>query len=148
MTKKKITTAGSGSDQGLGHDPLAWLSEEPTGGEEAMVDPATNVSKETDDPELAVGILKLGQELTIQVIDEVRDSWLQELGQNGDLTIDAADLEQVDGAGIQLLLSLVQTIEARGNRIKWSGISDALSSGAKTVGLAENLKLDQIEVTT
>jgi anti-anti-sigma regulatory factor len=148
VTKKKITTAGSGSDQGLGHDPLAWLSEEPTGGEEAMVDPATNVSKETDDPELAVGILKLGQELTIQVIDEVRDSWLQELGQNGDLTIDAADLEQVDGAGIQLLLSLVQTIEARGNRIKWSGISDALSSGAKTVGLAENLKLDQIEVTT
>jgi ABC-type transporter Mla MlaB component len=66
---------------------------------------------------------------------------LSQLDGAGAAGIDGAEVTQVDGAGLQLLLSLVQTIEARGASVRWTGVSDTLLEGARTLGLVEALRL-------
>lgn len=55
--------------------------------------------------------------------------------------LDAADLERVDAAGLQLLLAFVRTARERGLALKWQAVGSTLEAGAELLGLANALEL-------
>ena len=59
----------------------------------------------------------------------------------GRLVVDAAELHQVDSAGLQLLVSARRTALARGVPFAWHAASDDLTRAARRAGLADALAL-------
>jgi len=57
------------------------------------------------------------------------------------VTLDGSGVEQVDGAGVQLLAAFMKEAAERQVEVRWSGVSDRLWSAATQLGLAEVLDL-------
>lgn len=55
------------------------------------------------------------------------------------ITVDAAGLEHVDGAGAQLLLAFCRAARERGLDLVWRGVSPALNDVAQLLRLTEIL---------
>jgi ABC-type transporter Mla MlaB component len=86
--------------------------------------------------------LALPAELTIYTVGELHPQWLQWLGevrsapgQDGALEIRAEGVDQVDAAGIQLLVSLQRALEAQGRRLHVRDPSQTLADGCGALGL-------------
>ncbi len=86
--------------------------------------------------------LALPAELTIYTVGELHPQWLQWLGQGaGDVPapeqacVQAGAVDQVDGAGLQLLLSLQRALADRGRRLLIQAPSEVLRSGCEGLGL-------------
>jgi len=85
----------------------------------------------------------LGAELTIYTVAETRDRLLAALQADtagdtaGDaaLVIDASAVADVDGAGVQLLLSLSQALAGRQRRLALAGPSAPLRAACSRLGL-------------
>lgn len=88
----------------------------------------------------------LPEELTIYTAAELHGRWLADLaagpaphaaddGEGTLAVIDAAAVEQVDGAGLQLLLSLLRTLADRGLAVRVERPSAVLCAAAAAVGL-------------
>jgi anti-anti-sigma regulatory factor len=83
-----------------------------------------------------------GKTLTIaQVAD-----WQQKLSGIFDLrepvSLDAGDIEKIDGAGLQLLVALMKEAEAAGVPIEWRACSEVLQQNAIRIGLGHVLHLE------
>ncbi|MCP3665394.1 MAG: STAS domain-containing protein [Gammaproteobacteria bacterium] len=87
-------------------------------------------------------ILNLGSALTIRDVVEWRDKMMQALDVPGGVKIDAGDLEQIDGAGLQLLVSFVKEADARSCDLVWLGASDNLRQGISILGLNAVIKIE------
>jgi anti-anti-sigma regulatory factor len=86
--------------------------------------------------------LRLPPELTIFVASELRAAWLEWLAvaaDGADPTLDGQAVEDVDAAGVQLLLSLVRSVQARQLDVRIEHPSDALRKACKTLGAAHLL---------
>ena len=92
--------------------------------------------------------LILPVEITIYVAAELRTAWLAWLasldaatddGADADLPADGQAVEEVDAAGLQCLLSLSNSLLARGRRLQVHQASDALALGCRRLGLAHLL---------
>ena len=92
--------------------------------------------------------LILPVEITIYVNAELRTAWLAWLasldaatddGADADLPADGQAVEEVDAAGLQCLLSLSNSLLARGRRLQVHQASDALALGCRRLGLAHLL---------
>jgi ABC-type transporter Mla MlaB component len=82
--------------------------------------------------------LALPAELTIYTVGELHPQWLTWLQQGpADAVADvvASDVEQVDGAGLQLLLALARGVAERGRTLRIGSPSAVLRSGAAALGL-------------
>lgn len=55
------------------------------------------------------------------------------------ITLDADRLDQVDGAGAQLLLAFCRAAHERGLDLAWRGVSPALNDVAQLLGLSDLL---------
>ncbi len=98
-------------------------------------------------PEASVAALVLPAELTIYTVGELHPLWLAWLGQVGhkaDATdadamveVQAQAVDQVDAAGLQLLLSLDHALAAVGRRCSIRGASAVLTSGCAALGLSD-----------
>lgn len=68
--------------------------------------------------------------LGIQDVAAVRQRWLADLAvapaDAQDIVVDLGALPDVDAAGLQLLVSLARSAEARGARLRLAGVSDTL----------------------
>lgn len=93
--------------------------------------------------------LALPAELTIYTVGGLHPLWLAWLGQcaaveAGDAAssaeVQAAAVDQVDGAGLQLLLALQRSLSAQGRRLAIAAPSDALSQGCDNLGLGDWLR--------
>ncbi len=91
-------------------------------------------------PTPATLTLALPPELTIYTAREMLPQWLgwlHQLPADADVaTVDGAGLGEIDGAGVQMLVSLQRTLAERGRRMCIQAPSDALQSGCRAAGLA------------
>lgn len=89
---------------------------------------------------LAVVPLALPAELTIYTVGELHPQWLAWLQQgaaSAPAEVQAGGVEQVDGAGLQLLLSLARVTTERGRALRLLAPSDVLRAGCAALGLTE-----------
>ena len=81
---------------------------------------------------------KLPAELSIYTAQATRDAlqeWLRALGANGaPIDIQGEAVEEIDGAGLQLLCALQRTLEGQGRPWTLTNPSAALSEVAATMG--------------
>jgi anti-anti-sigma regulatory factor len=61
---------------------------------------------------------------------------------SGALALDGRGVEQIDTAGLQLLLSTARTAADRGVAFRWAGSSTALRASAARLGVAAHLRLE------
>jgi ABC-type transporter Mla MlaB component len=82
--------------------------------------------------------LQLPGELTIFAVAELLEpwqAWLASLPDAAPAAVQADAVEQVDAAGLQLLLSLQRTAAAQGHGLQLQQPSDALRQGCQALGL-------------
>ncbi|MBF0257064.1 MAG: STAS domain-containing protein [Gammaproteobacteria bacterium] len=94
-------------------------------------------------PNGPVGAMDLGEVLSIREVGELHQQLLNSLiAQEGaEFSLDGGALQQIDGAGLQLLTAFVQELGRRGISCQWQRVSTALREGAETLGLVEALQL-------
>jgi len=84
----------------------------------------------------------LPAELSIYTAAEIRSSWLDWLaGETAALptalrAVDAAHVDVVDGAGVQLLLSIDRALRERGAALRLAAPSATLSAACEALGAA------------
>jgi anti-anti-sigma regulatory factor len=89
---------------------------------------------------MSAATLVLPEELTIYTVSELRTHWLGWLaGLREDAVIDGVAVVQVDAAGVQLLLSLAQSLDARQLGWRLQGVGGALREACRTLGVAGRL---------
>lgn len=88
-------------------------------------------------------ILDLPAEITIQNVTQLKADWQMLIGQMPLLTIDAAAVQRIDTAGVQLLLAFVQEAEAKQSTIKWKDCPDPMLEVVDLLGLRQGLGIAQ-----
>ena len=95
--------------------------------------------------------LALPAELTIYTVGELHPQWLDWLQKSADsspVDVIAAAVEQVDGAGLQLLLALASAATERGRALRILDPSEVLRQGCAALGLGDWLQSRVIEGAT
>ncbi len=94
----------------------------------------------------------LPPELTIYHVAELHREWLQRLAaldrgepQAAPAVLDASPLQQLDGAGLQLLLALRKALAERGLEPPLQGAGTTLHAAAAVLGLHTSLGLAAAE---
>jgi anti-anti-sigma regulatory factor len=64
------------------------------------------------------------------------------LNQNTAIVLNGENIDRIDGAALQMLLSFFQAAESLGMPIKWQACSEVLKKSAKLSGLTGNLGID------
>ena len=82
----------------------------------------------------ADGVLALPVELTIYTVGELHATWRSWV-QAGGCRVDGAAVDQVDAAGLQLLLALARSLHERGSALRLTASSPALDAGCAGLGL-------------
>jgi ABC-type transporter Mla MlaB component len=80
-------------------------------------------------------VLALPAELTIYTVGELHPAW-RTWAETGGQRVDGTAVDQVDAAGLQLLLALARSLQARGKPLRLVGSSRALDAGCAALGLA------------
>lgn len=81
--------------------------------------------------------LVLPRELTIYTASETRTDWLTWLAAlPEDAQVDGAQVDQIDGAGLQLLVALHHAVAQRGRAWCLSAASASLTKACEALGLA------------
>ncbi len=57
------------------------------------------------------------------------------------MSLDTAELERVDAAGLQLLLAFFRTAHERGLGLRWHSVGGAFAAAVETLGLSKALEL-------
>ena len=86
-------------------------------------------------------VFGLSEDLTIADAAAIHQSMLDVLRSASSVTLDGSEVEQVDGAGIQLLAAFMKEAAERQIEIRWQGVSDPLRSAAAQLGLGDFLRL-------
>lgn len=85
-------------------------------------------------------VLSLGSALLMQDVDAARGEWL--IYAAGDaFDIDAAEVERVDAAGMQLLCALALSERQHGRALSWRNVSPPLRGAAASLGVSKLLGL-------
>jgi len=80
------------------------------------------------------GVLALPAELSIYTVGELHPAW-RAWAEAGGRCVNGRAVEQVDAAGLQLLLALARSLQARGARLRVVAASRALEEGCTALGL-------------
>jgi anti-anti-sigma regulatory factor len=83
-------------------------------------------------------LLQLGSSLSIREVSECA-AQLKTMLSNGSIDIDLSKLENIDTAGIQLLLVAAATAQRRGFKLKLIGAQGLRTGAARSLGLHEHL---------
>lgn len=81
--------------------------------------------------------LRLPAELTIYTVTELHPQWLAWAAAHvdGDATVEADAVQDVDGAGLQLLLALHRQLSQHGHRLQLQAPSTPLQRACTALGL-------------
>jgi anti-anti-sigma regulatory factor len=83
----------------------------------------------------------LPEKLTIVNADQVHKT-LEEWFKNGqEAELDGCAVTQVDTAGLQILISLKNTLSAEGTTLTWGELSEPLKAAIGLAGLAKDLEI-------
>jgi anti-anti-sigma regulatory factor len=103
--------------------------------------PADEAPPEPPQGEHAGNPVQLGESLMIQDVAQAMEAFRQALELGGAFTIDAANLEQIDGAGLQLLCAALRDARAQGVEVVWRDASERLRQAARDLGVDAELAL-------
>ena len=81
-------------------------------------------------------VLALPRELTIYTVGELRPLWLDWLHDSANHCVDGAAVDEVDAAGVQLLLSLQHALQAADRPLQLLQPSTALAAACAALGLS------------
>ncbi len=81
--------------------------------------------------------LVLGDDISIIHVAELKQDWLALIDSNKNITIEAQQVEDIDTAGLQLLLSFVKTVKLAGREIHWTAPSDTLMQAVTETALKD-----------
>jgi anti-anti-sigma regulatory factor len=84
---------------------------------------------------------KLGSRLTIAEVTELHRALLPLLAAGEPIHIDGTDVQEVDTAVLQLLVSLWRTAATQGIPVAWRGVSEVLRKSAAIIGIAGHIDL-------
>jgi anti-anti-sigma regulatory factor len=107
--------------------------------------PATEVPAAACEPvpaPAAAGPLRLDSDLRIRNIADASARLGAALG-GARLALDAAEVVQIDTAGLQLLVATVATARQKGLACEWTGVSPCLRDASRMLGLEEALGLTE-----
>lgn len=125
------------------HDPLAWLgNDNETDQKEAgygFFDSDSSVSTDLDGvkSDSRGAVLSLGDALTVKNVAECKKQITEYLARNSEITLESADLQKVDTAGLQLLFSLQKSLAISQQRIIWKDANPVIESASRLTGLID-----------
>jgi len=128
----------------IGFDPLAWMK----GGGIAKAD--ASAKKTVSEPEAVAATpaqpagpkaIVLGDSLTITQVMPLYNELKQALTKQKQIVLEAAAVDAVDAAGLQLLDALMREAQACQVEVTWREPSAILAQSAKTLGLTDKLRL-------
>ncbi len=154
-----------GSESLIGFDPLAWINDddETPAQEESSVEQVDEISSKVADesgpteelrsqeslnePEITELIdnskIILEDTLNINTVLELHGKLMQALKDNDSLEIDAANVNNIDTASLQLLVVLKQEAFKLGKDIVFDFPSDRFIEAAELLGIDNMLGVDQ-----
>lgn len=77
--------------------------------------------------------------LDITLVFQYYEKFNQILNSHKTVTIDAEKVTKVDGAGLQLLATFIQSAQRLNVEVTWAGVSDDFKKSAALIGLSEQL---------
>ena len=89
--------------------------------------------------------IECGERLSIDTVEKLYAAMERALLESSDVELRAADIQYCDTAGLQLVLSLRQTLATTDNDIHWHDANDVLLSTAKHLGLVAALNLSSVQ---
>ncbi|MFC1602036.1 STAS domain-containing protein [Pseudomonadota bacterium] len=160
MATRKKTAASSkkksAPKQVIEHDPFSMAEEdESTQSAQAMtvekksVDVGSEKKSTASEPtEKSAPVeesdcIDLGSSLVISEVEVYRTTLLNALQEGGELVLDGGDIQQIDGAGLQLLSAFAKETGKIGVTYKWKAASQGLCEAASQLGLTEMLQLNE-----
>lgn len=133
----------------IGIDPLAWLKDD----DDDVVENKTTATKEkankkTTTKKTTVKNPSKDAAFTLQAIQDISTvadahSELKALLGNDKVVIEAAQVERIDGASLQLLYSFIEEAKEKGVDVVWDSPSEALMNSAKLLGMVEALQINK-----
>ena len=141
----------------LGHDPLAWISDEDAEQlkkevkeDDVVVEKETeaikpdeieSVVEETQEDAMSEQtIFELPPYFGIAQVAETKESMQSFLQSSGDeIEIEAEDVDSIDTAALQLLTSFIKEAKSKGKNIKWRSTSNKLESSVELLAIKKEL---------
>lgn len=140
----------------IGHDPLAWLKDDAEDAEITEVEdkPVTKAKKKTAKKTAAKKTTAKGKKTesdTVFEIQAVQDissvaelhEEMKKLFKNEKIILDGQQIERIDAASLQLILSFIQEANVNNVDVAWRSPSEALSNSAKLLGMEDALQLNK-----
>ena len=140
----------------IGHDPLAWLKDDAEDAEITEVEekPVTKAKKKTAKKTATKKTAAKGKKTesdTVFEIQAVQDissvtelhEEMKKLFKNEKVIIDGQQIERIDAASLQLILSFIQEAKVNNVDVVWRSPSEALSNSAKLLGMEDALQLNK-----
>ncbi|MEW5010291.1 MAG: STAS domain-containing protein [Cycloclasticus sp.] len=87
--------------------------------------------------------IKLQHELDIRQVAELKLQLSEALMAEGNISLDAADVDAADTAGLQLLVAFVQQSRLKNKSIEWRNVTDCFLATSKLMGLDDSLGLNE-----
>jgi len=85
--------------------------------------------------------VELPANLTISTAEALHEKWEPLLLGDGDVSIDGANVERTDTAGLQLLLAFKDALQKRNLSFTWQSSSSVLIEAADQIGMGKLLEL-------
>jgi anti-anti-sigma regulatory factor len=127
----------------MSHDPRAGEGDEIVGDMPALPEGAVAAaSADANDIQIA-NVLVLPDSLGIADVGDFHAQLASRLVETGAVSIDGSAVENIDGAGVQLLAAFIKDMVSKSSVITWIGASEALRRAATRLGVCGALQLDQ-----
>lgn len=91
-------------------------------------------------------VIELGSDLTIADVEAKKIELAHVLADALPVKLNAEELEQIDGAGLQLLAALFKNAAKNNLEISWLKVSATLMDAVKLVGLVELLNMQDVDI--
>jgi anti-anti-sigma regulatory factor len=105
------------------------------------VEPAVSMPPAPDPVPSADAVIRLGAQCTIREAVPLRAELLARVDAVEPVWLDAAGVQKVDTAGLQVLLAFRQQRQVAGGATEWTGCSEAFRKAAATIALTRALGL-------
>jgi len=90
-----------------------------------------------DNPVPGVCKLAIDEDMTIYVIEELKQGLAAEIDIHDTLELNLAEVEEVDSAGIQLLLALSRELQLKNKQLRLTALSGAVAKLLESYGLSD-----------
>jgi len=89
----------------------------------------------------AAGPITLPAECMIAGVDELKTTLTRRLALESNVTIDAAAVQRIDTASLQLLAAFIRDRRAAGLPFEWAGVTRSVTDAAELLNLSDTLGL-------